>query len=251
MNMNMNENVKRITNDYKLILSIEKAQGLDLHGGPGNGSGDRTKISKMYINTTLYGSKREPMTYPKCYDEVIELDESQCEMVAQYKKERLSQGLACGQGVIGFIIHGENVDESKNRPIRKDIKAYYKQFPCISCGTRKTICDHKNDLYNDPRVLDSKTQYLEDFQPLCNNCNLRKRAVSLKTVKEKKRQAPPLDRLTMNGGIKFTEGGETFNPDDPNAMTGTYWYDPIAFGKACLIINSQKQSNYYGNLLES
>jgi hypothetical protein len=245
--MNITEEVNKITNDHDLILPIEKAVELKLHGGPGNGSGDRTKICKKYINTAIYGDKREPVTYPKCYDDVIELSEDQLEMIGLYKKERKEKGLPCGGGVIGFIIHGENKDETINRPIRQDIRDHYKQFPCITCGTRKTICDHKNDLYNDPRVLDTKTQTKDDFQPLCNSCNLRKRAVSLKTIKDKKRQPPAQDKLAMNGGIKFTKGDETYDPDDPQAMVGTYWYDPIAFGNECLKINSQKMCNYYSN----
>lgn len=43
-----------------------------------------------------------------------------------------------------------------NRTIRTDIKEYYKQQPCCACGrTTNLICDHKNDLYNDNRVLNT------------------------------------------------------------------------------------------------
>jgi|TARA_B110000503_G_scaffold60112_1_gene95645 5-methylcytosine-specific restriction endonuclease McrA len=230
------EEVKEITGNYKTILSIEKAQKLELHGGPGNGSGSRNPISDMFINTTIYGSKRLPMTYPKCYDDIIILTEGQLKMVEEYKKERKEKGQACGSGVIGFIIHGKNNEEKSSRPIHNDIKKFHSKFACITCGTSNTICDHKNDLYNDPRVLDMKTQTRSDFQPLCNNCNLRKRAVSLKTVKEKKRQPPPKSVLAMNGGITFISGDESFDPKNPHAMVGTYWYDPIEFGKECLKI---------------
>ena len=64
------------------------------------------------------------------------------------------------------------------------------------------------------------------------------------TVKENKRQPPPLNILAINGGIKFTQGDETYDSSDPNALVGTYWYDPISFGKACLKLNNQ-QVNYY------
>lgn len=237
---NLYEKIKEITNNHGNILSIEDAQNLGLHGGPGNGSGSRNPISDIFINTTIYGSKRLPMTYPKCYDDIIILTEDQLKMVEEYKKERKEKG----QGVIGFIIHGENNDEKSSRPIHNDIKKFHSKFACITCGTSNTICDHKNDLYNDPRVLDLKTQTRNDFQPLCNNCNLRKRAVSLKTFKEKKRQLPPQSVLAMNGGIEFTYGDETFDPKDPQAMVGTFWYDPIAFGKECFKINS-RQINHY------
>lgn len=239
------DKVKHITNNYENILSIEDAKILELHGGPGNGSGDRTKLSKKYINTTIYGDSRKPMTYPKCYDEHIELTEDNKKMIDEYKNKRKEEGLKCDKGVIGFIIQGENEDGSKARPIRKDIKNYYSNFRCVKCNAKKTICDHKNDLYNDPRVLNTKTQTKEDFQPLCNNCNLRKRAVALKRDKEKKRQPPTPDILSINGGINFTKGDENYDPNDPNALVGTYWYDPIAFGKESRKINTSEQINYY------
>jgi hypothetical protein len=244
------EEIKKLinqkTNNHENILSIEDAQILGLHGGPGNGSGDRTKLSKKYINTTIYGDSRKPMTYPKCYDEDIELTEDNKQMIDEYKKKRKEEGLKCDKGVIGFIIHGENEDGSKARPIRNDIKKYHSKIPCVKCGTKKTICDHKNDLYNDPRVLNINTQTKEDFQSLCNNCNLRKRAVSLKRDNEKKRQPPTPDILSINGGINFTRGDENYDPSDPNALVGTYWYDPIAFGKECKI-NTSEQINYYNS----
>ena len=215
------------TDHYKLILPIEKAQSLGIHKGPGNGSGDRNNISDIFINTTIYGNNRVPITYPKCYNEIIELDENQLNMINTYKDKRKQLNLHCSQGVIGFIIHGENIDEGIKRPIRNDIIKHWKNFSCLHCGTNNTICDHKNDLYNDPRVLNTHTQTKEDFQPLCNNCNLRKRAVSLKTVKDKKRQPPPPSIRLL--GIDFTQGDENYDPNDINAMVGTYWYDPVYF----------------------
>ena len=232
-NNGIKKQVNEITNNHGNILSIENAQKLGLHGGPGNGSGDRTKISKMYVNTTIYGSGREPMTYPKCYDEHIELTEEDKIMIEEYKKKRKDNKVKCGQGVIGFIIQGENKDEQIKRPIHKDIKKFYSMCPCVKCGAKKTICDHKNDLYNDQRVLNIHTQTKDDFQSLCTHCNLRKRAVALKRDKEKKRQPPTPDILAINGDINFTQGGENYDSNDPNALVGTYWYDPIAFGKYC------------------
>lgn len=221
--------VKDITEDYNSILSIEKAIELGLHGGAHNGSGDRTKLSKIFINITFYGSNANPNIYPKCYGETIDIDK---DLIDKYKKERIAKGLPQEKGVIGFIIIGENKNETKNRPINPDIKKHYKKKACIICGTSKTVCDHKNDLYNDFRVLDIKTQHICDFQPICNNCNLRKRSVSLKTVKEKKRQPPP-PAILQCFGISFTKGNEDYDPEDPDAMVGTYWYDPIAFLEEC------------------
>lgn len=60
-------------------------------------------------------------------------------------------------------------------PICVSIKTYYRQFPCVWCGsTSYMVTDHKNDLYNDPCVLDCKTQTRDDFQSSCTHCNLQK-----------------------------------------------------------------------------
>lgn len=118
------------------------------------------------------------------------------------------------------------------RPIRRDIDKYYKAQNCVVCGsTSDLVTDHKNDLYNDPRVLDSKTQTLEDFQCLCNHCNLQKRQVSKATKGKGMRYAATNIPSLAIWGIDFISGNETFNPDDVNAMAGTYWYDPVAFQK--------------------
>ena len=59
------------------------------------------------------------------------------EKILAYKKYRNEKQLSLGQGVIGFIIHSENDEMNKTRPIRKDIRNYYKNglfklfFDCI------------------------------------------------------------------------------------------------------------------------
>lgn len=118
------------------------------------------------------------------------------------------------------------------RPIRKDIHVYHKAMGCVVCGSHSDlVTDHKNDLYNDPRVLDAATQTINDFQCLCNHCNLQKRQVS-KVTKETRRRvgATTIPSLAI-WGVDFVEGDETFDESDVNAMVGTYWYDPVEFMK--------------------
>ena len=80
----------------------------------------------------------------------------------------------------------EELLAGKNRPIRADIRKYHNSMGCVVCGSHSDlITDHKNDLYNDPRVLDTKTQIKEDFQCLCNHCNLQKREIAKKTKEQK------------------------------------------------------------------
>ena len=119
-----------------------------------------------------------------------------------------------------------------HRPIRKDIDAYHKQFPCVVCGsTSDLVTDHKNDLYNDQRVLDINTQTKDDFQCLCNHCNLLKRQVIKKTKEIGKRYGATNIPSLAVFKIDFTQGDETLNLEDVNALVGTYWYDPVEFMK--------------------
>ena len=101
---------------------------------------------------------------------------------------------------------------------------------CVVCGSHSDlVTDHKNDLYNDPRVLCAATQTIDDFQCLCNHCNLQKRQVSVKTKQTNQRiPATDIPQLAIFG-IDFIHGDKTFDPSDVNAMVGTYWYDPVAF----------------------
>ena len=128
--------------------------------------------------------------------------------------------------------NGYNQDLINNlsRPIRKDIEKYHKKFGCVVCGSHSDlITDHKNDLYNDPRVLNIKTQKIDDFQCLCNHCNLQKRQVAKKTIETKKRYSAKNIPSLKVFNIDFIEGNKEFDINDPNAMKGTYWYDPVAF----------------------
>lgn len=118
------------------------------------------------------------------------------------------------------------------RPIKSTIKKYYKKQPCCFCGKfYNLICDHKNDLYNDPRVLNLKTQTLNDFQSLCNQCNLLKRQVNIITKLTGKRYKATKIPILKNFNIDFIIGDENFDIDDVNALKGTFWYDPIEFMK--------------------
>ena len=119
-----------------------------------------------------------------------------------------------------------------SRPIRKDIEKHHKNIGCVVCGSKSDlVTDHKNDLYNDPRVLNRRSQMIDDFQCLCNHCNLQKRQVSKTTLKTGKRIGATSIASLAIFGIDFIEGDENFDKNDINAMNGTYWYDPVEFMK--------------------
>ena len=107
------------------------------------------------------------------------------------------------------------------RTIREDIRKFHILTGCLVCGSHSAlVIDHKNDLYNDPRVLSPTTQTTEDFQCLCTHCNLQKRQVCKRTKESGLRyKATNIPQLIMFG-IDFIEGDETFDSKDPNAMVG-------------------------------
>jgi len=116
------------------------------------------------------------------------------------------------------------------RPIRKDIRDYYKKMVCCACGrSSDLVCDHKNDLYNDKRVLNLKTQNLNDFQSLCNQCNLQKRQICKNTKLTGKLYCATNIPMLKIFNIDFINSNKIFDIDDINTMVGTYWYDPCEF----------------------
>lgn len=135
-----------------------------------------------------------------------------------------------GTDILLFRIYGEQ-SKLMNRAIRKDIRDAVCKLPCVVCGCTTNIeCDHKNDLYNDPRVNNVETQRLDDFQALCKHCNDQKRQVVKKTKETGKRYgASNIPSLKALGVPDFTVGDERFDPMKVDALVGTYWYDPVDF----------------------
>jgi len=138
--------------------------------------------------------------------------------------------------VIALKLNGmnDNKIDGCSHPIGNHIKKYFKENMledgCVNCGTHSELCiDHKNDLYNDEKVLNVNTQQVSDFQYLCNHCNIVKREVCQKTKKTCKRYGATNIKKLKCYNIDFIVGDETFDLTNPNAMVGTYWYDPVAF----------------------
>ena len=117
----------------------------------------------------------------------------------------------------------------KDQGIREDIRRTICSQPCCVCFRTDSIeCDHKNDLKNDPRVLDKSTQTLDDFQPLCKHCNMLKKSASQARNKTNKR----IGATKYGYNIDFITGDENFDRNDPNWYKGTYWGDVIEFKKS-------------------
>jgi hypothetical protein len=138
--------------------------------------------------------------------------------------------------LLSFQTTGYDYTEKYSRNIRKDIKKNLlsKYTCCIICGSGSNLrVDHKNGYYNNPKALMKETQEEEDFQVLCNGCNLKKRSWNKKEMELEKRIPATSIPLLEFFGIDFIEGDETLDSSNPDACKGTYYYDPIEFIKYC------------------
>jgi hypothetical protein len=217
------EKIKELSQQFTNIISVETLQRENIYWG-GNGAGDRwinQPYSVIYSNgtTKTYNDEKLTLYIPE-------------EVLSSFMSERKIGG----RKIIGVYVYDENYSK-KSRAIKESILKFYKNCPCVLCGIHHTVCDHKNDLYNDERVLNTATQTKDDFQPLCNACNLRKREIS---NKEKERNE--LWSAGKNLEIyklfvcdipigKFPWELKVFDMNDPDCKKDTFWYDPIEFNR--------------------
>ena len=127
----------------------------------------------------------------------------------------------------------------KKRLIRDDIKTdlLKKHKGCKHCGTHTNrIIDHKNDMYNDDRVLEKETQSEADFQVLCNKCN--KDLKHQVNVKEKKTGKLHLSKeLNILPFLKDTfdypweKCIRNYDESIEYCKMYTYWYDIEEFNR--------------------
>jgi len=191
-------------------------------------------LCSQYNIITIKNNKKLRILYPISDLDLIKLKED----IENKSKNSELIFIKNNNGIKYIKICGKRDGISINRRIRKDIIDYYKYKKCVHCGTSHNIeIDHKNGLYNDSRVLNLKTQNLDDFQPLCRHCNQIKRQSIIKMKNSNKRQSIKEIPIFENCKIDFTEGDESFDITEPNTLIGTYWYDPIDFVKKIYKVN--------------
>jgi len=118
--------------------------------------------------------------------------------------------------------------------IRQDIRDTLSKQRCVVLDTSSQIeIDHKNGRYNDENVANTKTQKLEDFQPLHKTVNDVKRMHCKNCLESKKRYNA--QRLGYKEG--WIEGNE-----NDTICNGCYWYDPKQFNET-ISKNFVKQNN--------
>ncbi len=154
-----------------------------------------------------------------------------------------------GNSIDAIRLVGFNNNKTFKQNIRKDIKDYYKTQRCVMLGingnSENTIIeiDHKDGRKNDWRVADTKTQCLEDFQPLCKAANDIKRQICKKCQESDKRW----DAKNIKGNpYSFYDGDENYTKE--LGCKGCYQYDPVEYRKVCskrLINEASKNTAQY------
>jgi 5-methylcytosine-specific restriction endonuclease McrA len=201
------------------VTELERIKGLSFGNG-GSWCRFDSSFAKQYKVVTRKSNGKLRFSW----DDISEEEKKQIER--DFSTIPITKGI----NISHIKVYGTKVDyNSFQRSIRSDIKAYYKDKRCVSCGNSDTEIDHKNGFYNDPRVLKLETQLLSDFQALCRHCNQQKRQ-SIRMTRETgvRYKATNIPMLTQFG-VDYVEGDEGYDESDKDAMVGTYWYDPIEF----------------------
>lgn len=214
--MNIEELVYELTEQYTKVLHIDVIKEHPTLYWGGNGVGDRW-ANKKFNYSVIYSGNKAPKTYSENED-----DQVPPELLTSFSVMK-------GNGIVGIYVHSKRTNIQK-RPIHKNIHKQITSGSCVVCGTfSDIICDHKNDLYNDERVLNQDTQVLDDFQALCNHCNLQKRQVCRE--ENANQRVYSAKNIVKYKAFKFEFPWEkkAFDPKDVNCKRDTYWYDPVEF----------------------
>ena len=79
-------------------------------------------------------------------------------------------------------------------------------------------------------VLSKTTKTIDDFQPLCNHCNLQKRQIQKNETEQQKlysaRENLPAFKIY---DFVFPWEKKMYDRNDKNCKKDTYWYDPVEF----------------------
>ena len=218
-----------LSEDFTKVVGINEIHDRLITSSTGNGHGDRI-ASRQYNYGVIYQNGKSK-SYSENMDDTIPPD-----VLSAFLTTLVQAPLAPGEKkkggnrIVGVYFFSKRM-AIINRSIRPDILSFYKKKPCVVCGTKASACDHKNDLYNDPRVLDTKTQMLDDFQPLCQHCNTQKRQICKKERETGVLYSAKNIPQFQSYSFEFTWEPKTLDLTDPDCKKGTYWYDPIEFNK--------------------
>ena len=214
----MEELIIILSENFTKIISIDEIQKhSSLYWGK-NGVGDRFARKKFNYTSIFFNGKT------KIYSE-NENDTIENNILKTFLEDHKNR-----KGIVGIFVHSKKSMNVPNRQVRNDIKKSVKINSCVCCGSNTDItCDHKNDLYNDKRVLNIKTQVVDDFQSLCNHCNLQKRQTNRWEIKNNKIYSAKNIISYKSYLFEFPWEKKSFDISDINTKKDTYWYDPVEF----------------------
>lgn len=229
------EKVRRLLKSSKWAPIIDHD---DINSGKSNGVGSRLGGARRFS----YFSIMQYSTKPNNIDDTeIIIDDK---LIEEFRNSKPASN---NGKILGFYIIKEN-DFNQNRPIRNDIRQVLNKLKCVNCGSGTSIVvDHKNDLYNDDRVLQETSQSIHDFQPLCTSCNLRKRANN--TNEKDSSELFKYKDIPKNESYGIFPWERQFF--DINHLYGkytkeySYWYDPKAFEERKSSFLEYKQINIF------
>lgn len=141
-----------------------------------------------------------------------------------------------GNSIDAVRLSGFNTSKTFNQTIRQDIKDYYKNQNCVMLGINgnsentKIEIDHKDGRKDNHRISDTKTQKLEDFQPLTKAANDAKRQICKRCKETNLRWNA---RNIKGNPYPFYEGDEKYTKE--LGCIGCYQYDPVVYRKTTVI----------------
>ena len=154
-------------------------------------------------------------------------------LAKQYNVE-FDKSRTSGNSIDAIRLNGFNENEAFNQAIRKDIKEYYKDKPCVILGiignseNTRIESDHKAGTKDSQRVSNIATQKLEDFQPLTKAANDAKRQICKRCQATDKR----FDATCIRGlPMSYYQGNSSLKE---SGCVGCYQYDPVAYREELL-----------------
>ena len=152
---------------------------------------------------------------------------------SQIRKEfivEVDRSHSSGNRIDAIRLNGFNKNNWINQAIRKDIISQITKQRCVVLGTHtsgdyKTAPDHKDWRKDDPRVMNTQTQLISDFQPLSKPANDAKRQF----CKECKATWDRYDAKKLWYTVSVIKGKIKY--EKPLGCEWCFWHDPIEFRK--------------------
>ncbi|MEK6263503.1 MAG: site-specific DNA-methyltransferase [Clostridium sp.] len=159
--------VKELSKNYTKIVTRHELEGISTLSIGKNGVGNRWCRSLFCYSVVYSNSQRRQ--YGECEDKTN----------FEFMFNNIESS-STGKKIHGIYIHGLNIEKPISRTVSKSIKENLNINKCLLCGsTSELVVDHKNDFY--PKLNHPSS---DDFQILCNGCNLRKRSINTNTEKK-------------------------------------------------------------------